>query len=376
MIEKLIPFVDLAAQQEELRPEIEARIRGVLDHGKYINGPEVIEFEARLAEFAGAVHAVGVSSGTDALIMVLLAKGIGSGDAVFVPTFTFPATAEAVLMVGAVPVFVEVEADTGNLDPASLETSVEQVALSRLRASAVIAVDLYGMPADYAGIGAVAERHGLTVIADAAQSFSAEVNGRRVGTLAEVTCTSFFPAKPLGCYGDGGAVLTDDDNLAGILRSIRVHGAGQHRYENVRLGMNARLDTLQAAILLPKLTVLAKERDRREELAAKYTGRLSSSMRVPVIPEGIRSAWAQYVIRVEQRDRVAAGLKERGIPTAVYYPRCVHQQPAYRALAQDADFSTAEHLSERVLAIPMHPYMDAQTAEYICDSVLETVRQV
>ncbi len=369
---KNIPFIDLAAQQARIRPEIEQRIRAVLDHGQYIMGPEVAELERKLAAFAGAKHALGVSSGTDALLVAVMALGIGRGDAVFVPAFTFPATAEAIVVAGATPIFVDVAEATANMDPVDLARRADETAKAGvLKLRAVMPVDLYGLPADYAAIRAVASRYGMKVIADAAQSFGGALGGKRVGSLADVTCTSFFPAKPLGGYGDGGAVFTDDDGLAAVMRSIRVHGQGGGKYDIVRLGLNARIDTLQAAILLPKLEILADEVSRRQAVAASYARHMQNRVEVPVIPSGYESAWAQYTIRVDDRDGVATRLKAQGVPTAVYYPKAMHHQEAYRAFAPKGALPVSDRLGNRVLSLPMHPYLDDELVAYISKAVVE-----
>ena len=371
---KKIPFIDLQAQQARIRGDIDARIRAVLDHGQYIMGPEVAEFEGKLAAFAGARHAIGVSSGTDALLIAVMALGIGRGDAVFVPAFTFPATAEAIVLVGATPVFVDVDERTANLDPSDLERRVAAVQRDgALRPRLVMPVDLYGLPADYKAIGAIAKRHGMKVLADAAQSFGGEQHGRKVGALADITATSFFPAKPLGCYGDGGAVFTDSDELAATMKSIRVHGQGTGKYDIVRLGVNGRLDTLQAAILLPKLAIFADELDKRQRVAEQYARRLRGIVELQDIPAGSRSAGAQYTIYLKDRDGVAAKLRDFGIPTAVYYPRPMHAQPAYSAYAPRGGLPGSEALSGRVLSLPMHPYLAEDAIETICAAIRDAV---
>lgn len=367
-----LPFIDLKAQYARLKPEIDARIAAVLDHGRYIMGPEVAELEAALAGFAGAGHAVGVGSGTDALLIALMAEGIGRGDAVFVPTFTFPATAEVIGLLGAVPVFVDVEPDTCNIEPASLDAAVEAIAKAgRLRPRAAIAVDLYGLPANYAAIAPIAERHGLFLLADAAQSFGGAAGGTRVGSLAPATALSFFPAKPLGCYGDGGALLTDDAARAARWRSIRAHGKGDAKYDIVRIGVNGRLDTLQAAILMPKLAALETELDARENVAGAYDRALGQAVGRPARPTDGRHAWAQYTIRIANRDAVAAHLRARGIPTAIYYPRPLHHQPAYAEICETpVPLETSEALAHQVLSLPMHPYLEAEASARIGAEVL------
>lgn len=370
-----IAFADLKAQYARLKPEIDARIQAVLDHGRFILGPEVAEFEAALAAEAGCGHAIGVSSGTDALLMALMAEGVGAGDAVFLPAFTFTATAEVAMLLGARPVFVDVDPGTFNIDPADLTRRIEEnAARGEARPRAVIAVDLFGQPADYPAIEAICESHGLFLLADAAQSFGGRLGERRVGALAPATAISFFPAKPLGGYGDGGALLTDDPGRAETYRSIRAHGKGGAKYDIVRMGLNARLDTLQAAILLAKLPVLADEIATRERLARYYDSRLGNLVETPRRVAGAASAWAQYSILLDGRDEVAAKLKARGIPTAIYYPRPLHLQPAYAGFGGGpGSMPASEGLSKRVLSLPMHAYLDDATAERICDEVAAAV---
>lgn len=366
-----IPFIDLAAQQRRIRARIDARIADVLDHGKYIMGPEVAELEDKLAGFAGARHCVSCSSGTDALIMAMMARGIGRGDGVLMPSFTFIATAEAAALLGAVPIFVDVRPDTFNMDPASLEQGIATARDQGIPAKAVVPVDLFGQPADYGALLDVAARHGLAVIADAAQSFGGAQNGQQVGTLAPLTATSFFPAKPLGCYGDGGAVFADDDDTAALLRSVRVHGAGTDKYDNVRIGINGRLDTLQAAILLEKLELLGDEIDRRQAVAGRYEARLADHLATPVVARGNVSAWAQYTIQVDDRDAVVADLKAAGVPTAVYYPTPLHRQTAYGAFPVVGNgLAVSEELATRVLSLPMHPYLHEDAQDRVCDVLL------
>ncbi|MGH8522299.1 MAG: DegT/DnrJ/EryC1/StrS family aminotransferase, partial [Gammaproteobacteria bacterium] len=324
-----IQFIDLAAQQQRLGPGIQAAMARVLAHGNYILGPEVKELEQKLAEFSGARHVVSCASGTDALLMVLMAKGVQAGEAVFMPSFSFVSTAEVVALLGATPVFVDVEAEDFLMSPTSLEAAIQDALKKGLRPKVVIPVDLFGQPADYAAIGKLAKNYDLFVLADGAQSFGGARGDKRVGTLAPVTATSFFPAKPLGCYGDGGAIFTDDEALAQVLLSLRVHGQGQDKYDNVRIGINGRLDTLQAAILIEKLRLFPEEIEARQRVAARYTDGLEDIVKTPRVVPGTISAWAQYTLRLDGRDAVAARLKERGVPTAVYYPKPLHQQTAY-----------------------------------------------
>jgi dTDP-4-amino-4,6-dideoxygalactose transaminase len=372
-----IPFVDLKTQYARLKPAIDARIQAVLDHGKFIMGPEVAELEQRLAAFAGCDHAVGVSSGTDALLIALMAEGIGPGDAVFLPSFSFTATPEVVAVLGATPVFVDIDLGTFNIDPADLERRVEETtAGGELRPRAIMAVDLFGLPADYPALQEIARHHEMLLLADAAQSFGASLDGTRVGALAPVTATSFFPAKPLGCYGDGGAILTDDAERAETMRSIRLHGRGREKYEVVRLGLNGRLDTLQAAILLGKLEVFGDELEARAELADLYDRRLGNAVETPVRPAQARSAWAQYSILLDDRDAVAETLKGQGIPTMVYYPRPMHMQPAYAHHGDGpGSLAASEEASRRILSLPMHPYMDEATGHRICDALVAALER-
>lgn len=370
-----IPLIDLKTQYQALKPLIDARIATVLEHGHFILGPEVEELEQALTNFCGARHVVSCSNGTDALQMVLMARNVGPGDAVFMPAFTFTATAEVVLLLGATPIFVDVDPRTFNIDTASVEAALNQVRTDgKLHPRAIIAVDLFGLPADYAALNALADRESMFVIADAAQSFGATQNNRMVGTLAPVTTTSFFPAKPLGCYGDGGAIMTDDVELANALRSIRAHGKGDDKYDIVRVGLNGRLDTLQAAILLAKLPSFQNELAAREALANRYDAGLSGVVTTPKRIEGHRSAWAQYSVLTGQRDQVAAKLKAAGIPTAIYYPRPMHLQPAYEAFGQGiGSLPVSERLSHDILSLPFHPFMPDDVADRIIAAVRSAV---
>ena len=369
-------FIDLAAQQRRISEKLNANIARVLAHGQYINGPEVRELEVALAAYVGAKHAVGCASGTDALIMALMALEIGPGDAVFTTPFTFVATAEVISLLGATPVFVDIDPVTFNIDPAKLEQAIEAVekndpalhplpgaAGGKLLPRAVIPVDLFGLPADYDAIKAVAARRGIVVIEDAAQSFGGEYKGRKTCSFGAISCASFFPAKPLGCYGDGGMCFTDDDRLAEVLRSIRGHGQGSDKYENVRIGINGRLDTLQAAILLAKFAIFPEEIDLRQEVARRYNELLAGSVTTPEIPEGCKSAWAQYSILVRnsaERSDLMAKLKDAGIPTAIYYPKPLHCQRAFAGLGyKEGDFPVSEDCARRIFSLPMHPYLAA-----------------
>ena len=362
----VMPFIDLETQQARIRDALDAALARVLAHGQYIMGPEVGQLEARLCAFCDAPHAMTCASGTDALSLALVALDVRPGDAVLVPAFTFAATAEVVSLAGAVPVFVDVLGDTFNVDPASLERGIAAARREGLRPAGIIPVDLFGQPADYDAIHEVAEAHGLWVVADAAQSFGATWSGRKVGTLARLTTTSFFPAKPLGCYGDGGAVFTDDADLAAVIRSLRVHGQGEDKYDNVRIGMNARLDTLQAAILLAKLEIFADEIEARQRAAARYDALLADLTATPFLREEATSTWAQYTIRSTDRDGLRKRLTAAGIPTAVYYPRPLHRQTAYRDFpVAEGGCPVAERAATEVLSLPMHPYLNATTQERI-----------
>lgn len=371
-----ISFVDLERQRRRLGDRLSARLDAVLEHGRFIMGPEVGELEERLADRCGARHAITCSSGTDALRMVLMAWGIGPGHAVFVPAYTFTSTAEVVALCGAVPVFCDVHADDFTMDPDALERAIERTLdAGRLRPGAVIPVDLFGTPADYDRISAIAALHEIPVLSDAAQSFGAVRDGRAVGTFGEATATSFFPAKPLGCYGDGGAILVEDEALAAALRSIRVHGQGAHKYDAVRIGLTARLDTMQAAVLLAKLEVFDDELEERDRIAAVYTRALGPFVTTPTVPSGTRSAWAQYTVRTQKRDRLAEGLRHSGVPTAVYYPAPLDRQTAYRGFAEEhgSVCETAAELAATSLSLPMHPYLRPDEQQHVIDSVARIV---
>jgi dTDP-4-amino-4,6-dideoxygalactose transaminase len=368
-----VPFIDLAAQRRRLGKAIDEAVSRVFSHCQFINGPEVVELEAELAAFSGAKHVVTCASGTDALLMVLMARGVGRGDAVLCPSFTFCATGEAVALTGATPVFADVDEATFNIDANSLKRGIATAKKLGLKPRAVIPVDLFGQPADHDAIGAIAEAEGMFVLDDAAQAFGASYKGRRLGTLGLVTATSFFPAKPLGCFGDGGAIFTDDAELADTLRSVRVHGQGSDKYDNVRLGLTGRLDTLQAAILLEKLKIFEDEIAARNKVAERYAQGLGNVVTVPRVASGCTSVWAQYTIRLPQvcdRDGFAATLKAQGIPTAIYYPKSMHQQTAYRDFpVADGGLPASERLSGDVISLPMHAYLDEPTQERIIKAV-------
>lgn len=371
-----IAFIDLQAQQRRVAGPIKQAIDAVLAHGQYILGPEVKKLEDKLAAFCGAKHAIGCSSGTDALVLALMALGVRPGDAVFVPSFTFAATAEAVALVGATPVFVDCIAEKYNMDVDSLSAAIEMIRKqAKPHPVGIIAVDMLGQPADYAAIGDVAQKENLWLIADAAQSFGATYGNRRVGTLATITTTSFFPAKPLGCYGDGGAMFTDDDKLAELMRSILFHGKGGDKYDNVRIGMNGRLDTIQAAILLEKMKIFDEEIDLRDRVAKRYCEMLRGVCGVPEVIDGATSVWAQFTIVVENRDAVAVKLKAAGVPTAIYYPKPLHQQTAYKDYpVSPGGLPVSDEMAKVVLSLPMHPYLDHATQDRIVAAVRNAVQ--
>jgi UDP-2-acetamido-2-deoxy-ribo-hexuluronate aminotransferase len=373
-----LAFNDLAAQQDRIRDRIDAAIADVLARGQYILGPQVGELEGALAKFCGATHCVACANGTDALSLVLMAEDIGAGDAVFVPSFTFVATAEAVSGRGATPVFVDIDAATYNMDAGSLTRAIDAANTAGLRPRMVIAVDLYGQPADYAALGAVARENGLTLVADAAQSFGATLGGKGVGALADYTTTSFFPAKPLGCYGDGGAIFTEDGAKADILRSLRFHGKGSHKYENVRVGLNSRLDTLQAAILLVKLDIFADEIAARQEIATRY-GELLRGVETPVVAPSATSVWAQYTVRLPEsidRETIQTACGKAGVPTVVYYPIPLHQQPAYAQNPCDpAGLVRSEEAAARVLSLPMHPYLTPEIQARVAETLAAAIKE-
>ena len=367
-----IPFVDLAAQRKRLEGRVEAAIQRVVQSGAYIMGPEVGELERQLAVHAGVRHVITCANGTQALELVLRAWGIGQGDAVFVPAFTFAATGEAPAWLGATPVFCDVEDVTFNLDPQSLEAAIGLAERHGLKPKAVIPVDLFGVPADYEAINTIAVRHGLKVLQDAAQSYGAIRAGKRAGAHADAAATSFYPAKPLGCYGDGGAMFTDDDELAAQLRSLRFHGmGGGGQYDNVRVGTTGRLDTIQAAVLLEKLAILDDEQGARQRVADGYARGLSNLAITPRVPDGVASAWAQYTLRVRDRDAVKAELAAQGVPTMIYYPKALADQGAFEgAPASPTGLEVSRRLTGEVLSLPMHPYLE----EIVQMRVIEEVK--
>ena len=380
-----IPFIDLAAQKARIGGAIEGAVKRVLDHGAYIMGPEVKTFEANMAAFAGATHCLSCANGTDAIELILRGLGITAGDAVFVPAFTFVATAEVVPMTNAEPVFVDVQADTYNIDPVKLEAAIEAVkAEGRLKPAAIIAVDLFGQAADYPALSVIAKKHGLHLICDSAQGFGTTIDNKQPLEYCVATATSFYPAKPLGCYGDGGAIVTNDDALMERLISFRVHGGAtptdaatmkfehETKYLNVRIGMNSRLDTIQAAVLIEKLNIFAEEIELRQAVAARYAEKLSGKvLSVPHVKEGVVSTWAQYTIEHENRDGLQAHLRTAGVPTAVYYPIPLHQQPGYSMYRSGGwDLSVSEAKAKTVIALPFSPYLTAETQDEIVAAVL------
>ncbi|WP_281701770.1 DegT/DnrJ/EryC1/StrS aminotransferase family protein [Acetobacter malorum] len=357
--DKPIAFLDLPAQQKRLGPALRARVDAVLDHCRFVMGPEVAELEQRLADWCGAKECVGVSSGTDALQIVMMAEGIGRGDAVFLPAFTYTATAEVPLVLGATPVFVDVDPNTFQIDPDHLRARIRAVKeAGKLTARAIVGVDLFGQPAPWPELRKIAEEEGLFLLADCAQSFGADLDGKPLGREATATTLSFFPSKPLGGYGDGGAILTDDPERAALYRSLRTHGEGGTRYEVLRTGMNGRLDTLQAAVLLAKLDGFKEELDRRDAIAQAYDAGLADVVQVPVRVLNSKSAWAIYAILLKdpaERAPLQARLKERGVPSAIYYPLPLHKQPAYRDHHDGTALPVSEDLAQRILALPIHP---------------------
>jgi dTDP-4-amino-4,6-dideoxygalactose transaminase len=385
-------FVDLEAQQRRIRADLEKRILKVLNHGHYVLGPENEALEERLAEYAGVSHALACASGTDALLMALMAYEIGPGDAVFTTPFSFFATAEVISLLGATPVFVDIDSRSFNIDPALLEIAIRDVAHNErthpvyrsvtpneeLVPRAIIAVDLFGLPADYPAIRAIAKKYDLSLIEDAAQSFGAELNGVKACALADIACTSFYPAKPLGCYGDGGMCFTNDDRLADLLRSLRIHGMGNHQYDNVRVGINGRLDTIQAAVLLAKFDIFSDEIDQRDAVAKRYDALLGSEaeLQLPEVPESVQSAWAQYSVLAKhesQREVIRNELVQENIPSAVYYPRPLHLQDVFAPLGYcEGDFPVSEACAKRIFSLPMHPYLQEHEQVKIASVLKQT----
>lgn len=369
-----IAFIDLKVQAARVRPQIDARFKAVLDHGAYINGPEVAELEAALSAFTGASRTLAVANGTAALIIPMLAMELKPGDAVFIPAFTYNATANAVLLAGATPVFVDVRGRDFNIDPDDLERRIDEVKREgRLDPRLVIAVDLFGIPADYAAIFPVAEKHGLMVMADAAQSFGARWNDRWAGNIAPVTATSFFPAKALGCYGDGGAVFFRDESLWKACEQIRWHGTDSARKESVRVGLNGRLDSLQCAVVLEKLAIFEDELRQRRRIAAVYDARLPPHVDPRRFGDGAESGWGLYTVAIDNRDAVQAALKADGVPSAIYYPQPLHRMRAFEHLSPESGLPESERLSGRVLSLPMHPYLPETQIHYVCDRLIDAL---
>ena len=372
----MIPFIDLAAQQKRLRTEIDQRLARVLDHGAYIMGPEVTELEAELASWAGCREVVSCSSGTDALLLALMALGLKPGEGVLVPSFTFTASAEVMPMLGAIPIFAEVEEDNFNLDPAGLPAAMAAAEQAGIKVVGIMAVGLFGQPADMDGLGRFAKQHGLWLIDDAAQSFGSSWAGRKTGSLADISCTSFFPAKPLGCYGDGGACFTDNADHAALMRSARVHGQGQDKYHNDRIGMTARLDSMQAAVLLAKLGIFEDELALRQQVADRYAGLLDGVI-CPTLKEQATSSWAQYTLQLPDgtdRGRLQQELAQADIPTAIYYPVPMHRQAPYAAYpVARGGLSVTEALSQTVLSLPMHPYLSEAEQAHIAEHLNRAV---
>ena len=353
-------FIDLAAQYQYLKAKIDTRIQRVLDHGQYIMGPEVGELEEQLANYVGVKHAITCANGTDALTLAMMVLDVKQGDAVFCPTFTFFATAETIAFQHATPILVDSDAATFNLCPVDLERRIIKViSEGKLKPKVIVAVDLFGLPADYPAIVAIAKKYDLKIIEDAAQGFGGEINGQRAGSFGDIATTSFFPAKPLGCYGDGGAIFTNNDDYAALLRSYRVHGKGSDKYDNVRIGMNSRLDTIQAAILLEKLAAFPDELRQRNRAAKNYETALAGRYQTPVTPVGYLSSWAQYTLVDENRDAIMADYKTKGVPTVIYYGTCMHQQTAFKDLGySDTEFPVASRLARQVFSLPMHGYLE------------------
>ena len=373
-------FRDLAKQYQVLKNEIDQAMLSVASGAHYIMGPQVKELEQQLAEYVGVKHCLTCANGTDALTLALKAWGIKAGDAVFVPDFTFFASAEVVALEGATPVFVDIDDTTFNIDTNSLEKTIEKtLADGRLTPKVIVAVDLFGLPANYPAVKAIAQKYDLLILEDGAQGFGGSINGEKACSFGDIATTSFFPAKPLGCYGDGGAVFTDNDEWAELINSYRVHGKGTDKYDNVRIGMNSRLDTMQAAILQVKLQAFDEEVEKVNEAARHYTHLLKDYVKTPVVPEGFGSSWAQYTIQLpneQLRNRLQAALKEAGIPAMVYYPKPMHEQTAFRGGAglSGCDCEVAERLCRTVLSLPMHPYLEATDIDNICSTLIASLQ--
>lgn len=375
-------FIDLKKQYKLIQPSLQKRLDAIFEKAGFVMGKEIAELEESLAAYAGTKYCLACSSGTDALLLPLMALGVGPGDAVFTTTFTFIATAEVIALLGATPVFVDIDKETYNIDPQQLRKAVAAVAKGEgvaagvpknLRPKGIIPVDLFGLCADYAAIDSIAKEFGLFVLEDAAQSFGAKADGKMSCSFGTMAATSFFPAKPLGCYGDGGAVFCGDGQMLEVLRSLRIHGQGSDKYENVRIGINGRMDTIQAAVVLAKMEIFEEEMARRQAVAARYSVALQSNMVVPRVPAGMRSAWAQYSIQTDHREQVIAHMKEQGIPTAIYYPQPLHLQKAFAALKYlPGQFPVAEKVCKRILSLPMHPYLDEQQQDIVIEHLLKS----
>ncbi|MBI3793955.1 MAG: DegT/DnrJ/EryC1/StrS family aminotransferase [Nitrospinae bacterium] len=368
-------FIDLSAQQKRIREKIDLGFKRVLDHGQYIMGPEIAAVEKRLAEFAGARHALTCATGTDALLMALMAYDVEPGDAILTTPFTFVATAEVVALLGAEPVFVDIDPDTFNIDPVKIQTAVEGAKKRGLTPRGIIPVDLFGLPADFDHIFKVAKENELFVLDDACQGFGGVYKGKKLGSVGDVTAASFFPAKPLGVYGDGGAVFTDDDSLADEMRSIRIHGMGSDKYDNVRIGINGRFDTLQAVVLDAKLDIFDEEILLRQKVADAYSARLKHAVKLQAAPDGLKSVWAQYSMTSPKKGAIVSALTEAGIPTAVYYPIPLHLQTAFKYLGRSAgDFPVSEKIAKEIFSVPMHPYLSEADIEAVSSAILSAVK--
>lgn len=368
-----IPFIDLKAQYKRVEESVKQGINDVLEHGAYVMGPEITDIESKLAEFSSVKHALGCASGTDALLMAMMALGVGRGDAVFTTPFTFMATAETIALLGATPVFVDIDPVTYNIDPDDLRRKIRDLKDNRtdLTPKGIIAVDLFGQPADYDRIEPLALNNGLFLIVDAAQSFGATYKGRPVCSIGDVACTSFFPAKPLGCYGDGGMVFADNDELYDLLESIRIHGKGDDKYDNVRIGINGRIDSMQAAVLLAKFAIFPDEIEKRQQAADRYAELLDDvdDLVVPAVAEGCTSVWAQYSLLArdsEHRDELMGKLQEASIPSVIYYPKPLHLQTAFAYLGYArGDLPVCDNVADRIFSVPMHPYLEVDVQEKI-----------
>ena len=369
-----IKFLDLQKQKKSIQKQLDTNIKTVLEHSKFIMGPEVQELEKKLKNISNVKNAVSCASGTDALILSMLALNIGKGDIVFCPSFTFPATAEAILITGAIPIFIDVSKETFNICYKELEKEIEKSLKKKLKPKAIVAVDLFGLPANYKRLNQIAKKYHLSLIADAAQSYGAMYNSKKVGSLSKITCTSFFPAKPLGCYGDGGAVFTDDLGIKEKLESLRAHGKGKEKYQIVEMGLNSRLDTIQAAILLAKLEIFNWENMERDRLAKIYSSEISNNFKKPIMLSNTSSVWAQYTIQSIKREKVINFLNEKNIPTMIYYPVPMHRQPAYRKFFkgdQGGSLKNSDYLSDHVFSIPIHAYLSELEQEYIIEKINE-----